>query len=107
MSMYRLSHLSDGVLLRDLAVHVAQSRANIAIVMAHVAEVDARRLYRPAGHPSMFSYAVHELRLSEDAALKRIQAARAARQFPAIFDAVADGRLHLSAVTLLAPHLTP
>jgi len=54
----------------------------------------------------MFSYCVHELRLSEDAAYKRIQAGRVARQFPAIFAAVADGRLHLSAVVLLAPYLT-
>jgi hypothetical protein len=54
----------------------------------------------------MFAYCVGELRLSEDAAFKRITAARAARRFPAVFDAVADGRLHLSAVVLLAPHLT-
>src|SRR5439155_1261623 len=45
--------------------------------------------------------------LSEDAAYKRIQAARAARKFPAIFDAVAEGRLHLSAACMLAPYLTP
>ena len=44
--------------------------------------------------------------MSEDAAFKRIRAARTARRFPAIFAAVADGRLHLSAVVMLAPHLT-
>ena len=38
---------------------------------------------------------------------EHIEAARAARQFPAIFDAVAEGRLELSAVIRLAPHLTP
>jgi len=54
----------------------------------------------------MFAYCVGELRLSEDATYKRIQAARAARQFPAIFDAVADGRLHLTAVVMLKPHLS-
>jgi hypothetical protein len=45
--------------------------------------------------------------MSEDMAYKRIQAARAARRFPDIFPAVADGRLHLTAVVLLAPHLSP
>src|SRR5437867_2003251 len=55
----------------------------------------------------MFLYCVHELRLSEDAAYKRIQAARVARQFPAIFDAVAEGRLHLTGVGQLAPYLSP
>ena len=54
----------------------------------------------------MYAYCVQELRLSEDAAYKRIQAARAARQFPTLFAALADGRLHLSAVVLLAPYLT-
>ena len=53
----------------------------------------------------MITYCVGELRLSEDAAYKRIQAAKAAREFPAIFDALADGRLHLSGVCLLAPRL--
>src|SRR5258706_150440 len=106
MSRFSLSHLSDPILLRSLAALVAQDRSITAVLLAHIAEVDARKLYLPAAYPSMFSYCVGELRLSEDAAFKRIQAARAARQFPVIFDALADGRLHLSAVGLLAPHLT-
>ncbi|MEO5618662.1 MAG: hypothetical protein ABIS67_12920, partial [Candidatus Eisenbacteria bacterium] len=52
------------------------------------------------------AYCVGELRLSEDSAFKRIRVARKARQFPAIFEAIADGRLHLGAVVLLAPYLT-
>ncbi len=107
MCKYSLSHLSDRALLRDLAALVAQDRATTARLLAHIAECDARRLYLPAAYPSMFAYCVHELRLSEDAAYKRIQAARVARQFPGIFEAVADGRLHLTAVGLLAPYLTP
>lgn len=54
----------------------------------------------------MHAYGVGELHLSEDAAMKRLQAARIAREFPAIFDMVADGRLHLSAVCLLARWIT-
>jgi len=105
VNTFCLSHLPDPILLRDLAGLVARERATTAALLAHLAEVDARRLYVPAAHPSMYSYCVHELRLSEDAAYKRIQAARAARQFPALFTAVAQGRLHLTAVCLLAPHL--
>jgi 5-methylcytosine-specific restriction endonuclease McrA len=106
MQNYTLTHLSDAVLLRDLVALVAQDRVTTAMVLAHIAEVDARRLYAPAGYPSMHAYCVDELRLSEDAAKKRIQAARAARQFPAIFHALAEGQLHLTGVCLLAPHLT-
>ncbi len=54
----------------------------------------------------MASYCVGELHLSEDAAFNRIRAARTAREFPALFDALADGRLHLAAVLLLTPRLT-
>ncbi|MBI3538683.1 MAG: hypothetical protein HY076_00200 [Candidatus Eisenbacteria bacterium] len=101
-----LAHLSDGALLRGLAALVNQDRATTAALLAHLAEVDERRLFLPAAYPSMYAYCVGELRFSEDAASKRIQAARVARRFPAIFPALADGRLHLGAVVLLAPHLT-
>ena len=106
MISYSLSHLSDEALLHGLSTLVAQDRTTTAALLAHIAEVDERRLYRPAGYDSMYSYCVGELRLSEDAAAKRIQAARAARRFPAIFVALAQGRLHLTGVGLLAPHLT-
>jgi hypothetical protein len=106
MHAYTLTHLSDAILLRDLAALIARDRITTALLLAHIAEVDARRLYVPAGYSSMHAYCVDELRLSEDAAYKRIQAARAARQFPTVFTSLAEGRLHLAAVCLLAPHLT-
>ena len=104
---YSLSHVGDQALLRQLAERVARDRLTTAEMLAHLAEVETRKLYLRAAFPSMFQYCVGELRLSEDAAAKRIQAARVARKFPAIFDALADGRLHLTAVGMLAPHLTP
>ncbi len=106
MSTYSLTHLSDQTLLADLAVLVAADRQTTAALLAHIAEVDARGLYLPAACASMHAYCTRVLHLAEDAAFKRIRAARAARQFPQIFEAVADGRLHLSGVVLLAPHLT-
>ena len=106
MLTYAPTHLSDAALLRELAHLVARERVTTATLLAHMAEVDARRLYLPAGYPSMHAYCVEELHLSEDAAFKRIQAARAAREFPALFPALSEGRLHLAAVCLLAPHLT-
>jgi len=103
---YALCHLGDRELLRGLASLVAHERTTAAALLAHIAEVDARRLYVPAGYPSMFLYCVQELRLSEQAAFHRIRGARTARQYPAVFTALADGHLHLSAVVLLAPYLT-
>ena len=106
MNLRSLSHLSNRELLRSLAAIVARDRDTTAEMLAHIAEVDDRRLYAQEGFPSMFAYCVQVLHMSEDTAFKRIRAARTARQFPAIFEAVADGRLHLSAVVVLAPYLT-
>jgi len=88
-------HIRDEDLLRKLDALVAQDHMTTAELLAVMAEVDARRLYAPAGFSSMFAFCVEQLHLSEDAAYKRIQAARAARRFPALLDLIADGRLHL------------
>ena len=107
MTSYSLSHLADRTLEHGLATLDHQHRATLAGLLAHLAEFDARRLYLPAAAPSMFLYCVKQLRWCEQAAFKRIRAARTARRFPCIFPALAGGELHLSAVVLLAPHLTP
>ena len=46
MRAYTLQHLSDRDLLRELSTLVARDRATTAALLAHIAEVDARRLYR-------------------------------------------------------------
>src|SRR5258705_13286988 len=55
----------------------------------------------------MHAYCVGELHYSDGATYKRINAARAARNFPILFDAVAEGRLNLSGIVTLAKHLRP
>ena len=93
MRAYVLSHLSDSTLLHELASLVGQERTTTATLLAHIAEFDARKLYLPAGYPSMYAYCIEELHLSEYAAFKRIRAARAAREFPLLFTALAEGEL--------------
>jgi 5-methylcytosine-specific restriction endonuclease McrA len=106
MPSYLLSDLSDLVLVRNFGTLLGQERGVSAEMLAHLAEIDERRLYLPAGHDSMLSYLVQDWDVSEDSALSLIRAGRTARKFPAIFGALADGRLHLTAVILLTPHLT-
>ncbi len=96
---------SDHALLRDLRALVTKDRATTAELIRLIAEVERRKLYRPA-HTSMYRYCVHELRMSEPVAYKRVMAARVARRFPQVLEAIAEGRLHLSALMLLQPHLT-
>ena len=63
-------------------------------------------LYAAGGYGSLFSYCTQALRLSEDAACNRIEAARACRRFPHILDLLASGALSLTSVRLLGRHLT-
>jgi hypothetical protein len=107
MRAYSLSDVSDQPLLADLAVLVSTDRHTTAALLAHIAEVDVRGLFLPAACASMHVYCTRVLHLAEDAAWKRIRAAHAARRCPQIFDAIADGRLHMSGVLILAAHLTP
>jgi 5-methylcytosine-specific restriction endonuclease McrA len=105
MNGHSLAKLDDATLLRQLSALVAGERSATAVILVHIAEVDLRRLYLPAAYSSMYAYCVGALGLSEGAAFRRVQSARAARRFPALFDAVASGRLHLTAISMLAPHL--
>jgi hypothetical protein len=100
------SHISNNDLLRVTATFLAEERANTAELLAYIGEFDARQLYGPAGYSSMHLYCIEELHMDEDEALERILVARTARRFPAIFPAIAEGRLQLYSVVMLAPHLT-
>jgi hypothetical protein len=102
-----LEQLTDGEILRRLADILRQSRRSEADLVAHIGEVDSRRLYAREASPSMFAWCTERLHLSEAEAYLRIAAARASREHPALLDMLADGRLHLTAIAKLAPHLTP
>ncbi len=59
-----LKSLSDDELLRCLSDVLAQSRRVEWVLVAHIAEVDARRLYVSEGWPSMFQYCLDALHLA-------------------------------------------
>jgi 5-methylcytosine-specific restriction endonuclease McrA len=103
---HSLTSFSDDELLRRLSDLLAQSRRDEADLVAHIAEVDRRRLYAREASPSMFAYCTEVLHLSEAEAYLRIAAARASREYPVLLTMLADGRLHLTAIAKLAPHLT-
>lgn len=99
--------LSDRELIAETRRLAARERHATAHVIAALMELDARKLYLGEGCSSLFTYCTHVLHFSEHAAYGRIEAARAARRFPAILDHLADGSLTLTSVGLLAPHVTP
>jgi hypothetical protein len=106
MKEARLETMSDREVVARLEELLRAERRLTAAVLAHLGEVEARRLFLPAACSSMHVYCVRVLGMSEDQAFKRIRAARAMRRFSIVGAAVAEGRLHLTGVVLLAPHLT-
>ncbi|HEX9726537.1 MAG TPA: hypothetical protein VGC53_19825 [Vicinamibacteria bacterium] len=103
---HELQSLSDDELLRRLSDLLSQSRRVESDLIAHIGEVDERRLYARQASSSMFAYCTEVLNLSEHEAYLRITAARASRKHPMLLEMLSDGRLHLTAIGLLAPHLT-
>jgi len=101
-----LKTIPDDELLRRLSALLGDSRRVEADVVAHIAEVDARRLYAREAAPSMFAYCTEVLHLSEPEAALRIRVARVSRLHPEVLSMLREGRIHLSGVALLAPVLT-
>jgi hypothetical protein len=100
-----LKGLSDQELLGGLRAAAGLSREADAELIRFIAEVDARKLFREQACPSMFSYCVERLGMSEPTASRRIRVARVARECPEVLGALASGRVHLAGLALLAPHV--
>ena len=102
-----LRALDDRQLIGSLEDLVARSRRIGAGLIAHLAEMERRKLYLELGYPSLYAFCLEALRLSEDVAAKRLRAARVVREHPLALEMLADGRVHVSALVQLAPRLTP
>jgi len=103
--METLVELSNEELMARLESLVQVEKSVGAQIVAHLCEVEARRLHLDLGYSSLYTYCVERLRLSEDVAYKRIKAARTARQYPEVLSHLASGALSLSNLVTIAPHL--
>ena len=104
---WKLDHLSDRELIASLGGVLQAQHQTLGDLVAHLGEVEERRLHLEAAHPSLFDYCVSRLHMSEDEACRRIELARLARRFPALFPLIAAGELTLSVALLLKPVITP
>ena len=100
------SNLSDEELVNEVRRLASVTRGTTAVLVAHLAELEARGLHLAAGYPSLFSYCTDLLRLSEHEAYHRIEAARLARRFPIVLEKLADGGLTLTTARLLSSQMT-
>ncbi len=83
-----LKTLSDDDLLQRLSELLRDSRRVEADLVAHIGEVDERRLYAREAVSSMFVYCTEVLHLSEAEAYLRISVARASREHPMLLPAL-------------------
>src|SRR5262249_12451838 len=107
MRRHAAARLSNPQIKELLVAKVAAECVREAEILVLIGEADARKMYLEEGYPSMHAWCIEFFHFSKDVAYKRIHAARAARNYPVLLDAVEQARLHLSAVRLIAPHLTP
>ncbi len=105
MLMTDSNHLTDDDLIARIASVARAERMATATLIADLAELESRNLHLAQGFRSIFGYCRHVLYCSEHEAYNRMHAVHAARRFPVIRALLAEGRLHLTAVRLLAPHL--
>jgi hypothetical protein len=101
-----MSQVSDYQLKVELQQLNQKCHRLEAELLLYLGELDQRRLYREEACSSAFEFCTSRMGYSEDVAYKRVGAARLMRQFPGIYDLLAEGQLHLTALMLLKPHLT-
>jgi hypothetical protein len=102
-----LGRVSETQLRSELTSLLASGYRTEARIIAHIAEVEERKLHAKDGSSSLFEYCVKKLGLSESEAFHRLTAARIARRFPIVFSLIESRRIHLAAVCLLRDYLTP
>ena len=103
---WALQAISDDELEASLSGLLGAGARVEARIVAHLAEVEARRLHLLAGYSSLYDYCRKRLALSDYEAFIRIAVARVARKYPMVFEMLEQRRLHLTAICEVREFLT-
>ena len=101
-----LSRLSDEALFGKVEALAETERFSLIDLLLHLGELDERDACVKKGYPSVFAYLTRRLGYAESDAIRRLRAARAARQYPSVLRMLAGGELNLVSVSMLQPLLT-
>ena len=101
-----LEGLSTEELDRSTEKLVRAEKRNVALIIAHIAEMSRRKGHLERGYKNLFDYCVRRLRLSEGSVALRIQVSNVSMRFPQLLVALAENRLSLTVAGLLASVLT-
>ena len=91
-----IGELPDYLLLAQARQLARHEQALQILVLDHLREIQARRLYLHRGYGSLFDYVVHELGYTAAAAWRRINAMRLCTQTRGARELLRDGSLSLS-----------
>jgi hypothetical protein len=95
----QLRAFKDSELISSTQKLVREERSVTMSVLRHLAEIERRKLYCDYRCGSLFEYAVKELKYSEGAASRRIQAVRLLSELPELAPKIESGVLNLSNVS--------
>ncbi|MEK2688579.1 HNH endonuclease [Bdellovibrio sp. GT3] len=94
-----LASISNFELLNRVEKLALSERKITHLILWHLVEIESRRLYIDLGFTSLYKYLTGHLRYSEDAAYRRIQAARLLKKLPNIEKSIEVGDLSLTQLT--------
>src|SRR6478672_2299862 len=77
---------------------VEKERKILFAVILYIQEVHRRRIYLERGYPTLLMYLVKEMKYSQSAAQRRIEAARLNSEIPDVAGKIQSGDLNLSQV---------
>src|SRR5450432_3107407 len=103
---YRLGGVGNEELVAALSMLVRRENDALSDLLAHLAELDERRLYLDLGFTSLFAYCTEALGFCKSSAGRRIAVARVCKRYPEAFARVARGELQLSVLSPLGSHLS-
>lgn len=102
-----LSGLTIDELDEALVRLVERERDALKIFLEHLMEFHRRRGAEVKAYSGLFAYCTERLNLSEGESFRRVHAARKALEVPLLLDYLDAGKVNLSTLNVLIPHMTP
>jgi hypothetical protein len=84
---------SDDKLESETALAVSREKWAIATLLAHLSEIERRRLYAQRGQPSLKDYCIEILHYPASSAYRRAAAAKFVLEFPETLEKIQTGAL--------------
>ena len=91
-----LKNLTDQSLHEETLKLVETERYTTIEILKHLREIERRRLFCRYGYGNILDYCVKELKYSESAAYRRIQAMRLLKDIPQVEEKIESGEVNLS-----------